>query len=216
MVTLVFLGAPGAGKGTQAQILKERYNFLHISTGDILRAEKEKNTELSKRIREIMEKGELVPDEIVVQVLKENIKDLDAKNGIIFDGFPRTVRQAEMLEEMLKEKNLILDKVFFFEVSKDKVIERLSKRLICKNCGKIYHLKNMPPKVDGICDDCGGELIQREDDKEEVVENRWKNYLEQTQPLIDFYSKKGILVRINADLEKEETFREIREILNLK
>ncbi len=216
MVTLVFLGAPGAGKGTQAQILRERYNFLHLSTGDILRIESQKDTELSKKLKEAMEKGDLVPDEIVVEVLKENIKDLDSKRGIIFDGFPRTIKQAQILEEMLKEKGLTLDKVFFFEVSKNKVIERLSQRLICKKCGQIYHLKNIPPKQEGICDKCGGELIQRDDDREDVVENRWKNYLEQTKPLIDFYSNKGILIKINADLNKEETFKELEEALNLK
>jgi len=206
---LILLGPPGAGKGTQASAIVKKYNIPHISTGDIFRANIKEGTELGKKAEEYMNKGLLVPDELVVSIVKDRITKNDCKNGFLLDGFPRTVAQAEALDEELKEMSLGIDKVINIEVEKDILIERIIGRRICKNCGATYHIKFSPAKQDGICDICGGELHQRKDDTLDTVEKRIQVYMEQTKPLIDYYAQKGLLLNIDGTKDKEEVFREI-------
>jgi len=206
---LILLGPPGAGKGTQASAIVKKYNIPHISTGDIFRANIKEGTELGKKAEEYMNKGLLVPDELVVSIVKDRITKDDCKNGFLLDGFPRTVAQAEALDEELKEMSLGIDKVINIEVEKDILIERIIGRRICKNCGATYHIKFSPAKQDGICDICGGELHQRKDDTLDTVEKRIQVYMEQTKPLIDYYAQKGLLLNIDGTKDKEEVFREI-------
>lgn len=212
-IKLVLLGPPGAGKGTQAVILAERYGLEHISTGDIFRELIKNNSPLGIKIKKYVETGELIPDDIVVEVVIDKIKRIDAKKGFILDGFPRTLKQAEMLDEVLGKTGICIDKVFYFETSEDIIIQRLSGRRTCRNCGAIYHVVNMPPKKDGICDLCGGQLYQRKDDEPETVRNRLKVYNEQTVDLIDYYKKRNILSTINGDLSKDDAFIEIESVL---
>jgi len=206
---LILLGPPGAGKGTQASAIVEKYNIPHISTGDIFRANIKEKTELGKQVEEYLNKGLLVPDELVVSIVKDRITKDDCKNGFLLDGFPRTVAQAEALDEELKKMSLKIDRVINIEVEKDILIERIIGRRICKNCGATYHVKFSPTKQDGICDKCGGELYQREDDKLETVEKRIQVYTEQTKPLIDYYAKKGLLLNVDGAKDKKEVFEDI-------
>jgi len=201
---IVLLGAPGAGKGTQADILAKRTGLPHISSGDIFRENLKKQTELGKLAQKYMSKGELVPDDVTIAMIKERLSRPDCAKGAILDGFPRTPAQAKALDEMLTELGGKVAVVPFIKVPEEELVERLSGRLVCKANGHIFHKKYNPPKVPGICDYDGSELYQREDDKPEVVRNRIRVYLEQTAPLIDFYRARGLLVEIdgNQPIEK--------------
>ncbi len=212
-MNFVLLGPPGAGKGTQAEIMKERLNLVHLSTGDILRGEVKAGTELGLKAKSYMERGELVPDELIIEMIKGKLEGLDKSQGFLLDGFPRTVAQAQALDDMLLELGMNLDAVLYLKVSWEIVKMRLVGRLICKGCGAIYHKVNKPPKEEGICDICGGELYQREDDKEEVIKSRFDVYNERTAPLIDFYRRKGILFEVNSEVSPEATFKEIEEVI---
>lgn len=206
---LILLGPPGAGKGTQASAIVEKYNIPHISTGDIFRANIKEKTELGKQVEEYLNKGLLAPDELVVSIVKDRISKEDCKNGFLLDGFPRTVAQAEALDEELKNMSLTIDKVINIQADKDLLIERIIGRRICRDCGATYHIKFSPTKKEGICDKCGGELYQREDDKLETVEKRIEVYTEQTKPLIDYYAKKGLLLNVDGTKDKKEVFDDI-------
>ena len=207
---LVFLGPPGAGKGTQAKLLSQRMGFLHLSTGDLLREAVKNQTPLGKKAKEYMDRGELVPDELIVQLIEETMP----KDGnVILDGFPRTVNQALALEEMLKGKGEKISKVLFFDVPDEVIIDRLSGRRVCSKCGAVYHVKYNPPKVEGVCDLCGGSLVQRDDDREEVVKKRLEVYRKQTQPLIEFYQDRGIIYRLDAEKGVEELFKEVKGLV---
>jgi len=209
-VILVFLGPPGAGKGTQAKLLSQRMGFLHLSTGDLLREAVKNQTPLGKKAKEYMDRGELVPDELIVQLIEETMP----KDGnVILDGFPRTVNQALALEEMLKGKGEKISKVLFFDVPDEVIIDRLSGRRVCSKCGAVYHVKYNPPKVEGACDLCGGSLVQRDDDREEVVKKRLEVYRKQTQPLIEFYQDRGIIYRLDAEKGVEELFEEVKGLV---
>lgn len=207
---LVFLGPPGAGKGTQAKLLSQRMGFLHLSTGDLLREAVKNQTPLGKKAKEYMDRGELVPDELIVQLIEETMPKDD---NVILDGFPRTVNQALALEEMLKGKGEKISKVLFFDVPDEVIIDRLSGRRVCSKCGAVYHVKYNPPKVEGMCDLCGGSLMQRDDDKEEVVKKRLEVYRKQTQPLIEFYQERGIIYKLDAGKGVEELFEEVKGLV---
>lgn len=207
---VVFLGPPGAGKGTQAKLLSQRLGFLHLSTGDILREAVKKQTPLGIKAKEYMDRGELVPDNLIIALIEEY---LPKEGGVILDGFPRTIAQAEALENTLSAKGKKVSKVLLFDSPDEVIIDRLSGRRVCSNCGAVYHIKYNPPKKEGVCDLCGGSLVQREDDKEEVIKNRLEVYKRQTQPLIDFYKKKGIIYRLDATKSVEELFAEVEGII---
>ncbi len=205
----VLLGPPGAGKGTQAVRLVEKYGVPQISTGDIFRKNIKEGTELGKKAQEYMNAGGLVPDELVVDLVKDRLMQDDCANGYLLDGFPRTIAQAEQLDEFLKEQGTKLDAVINFEVGYDTLMERLTGRRLCKACGASYHIKNFPPKTDGVCDKCGGELIQRDDDTEETARKRIEVYEESTAPLIEYYTKSGDLKNFNAEKDASEVFEDI-------
>ena len=202
-MNLIFLGPPGVGKGTIAKEVVKEKKIPQISTGDLLRAAVKEGSELGKEAKEYMDTGKLVPDELVIGLLKDRILKEDCKNGFILDGFPRTIAQAEALEN----SDVVIDKVLNFKASEETIISRISGRRTCKKCSAIYHIKNIPPKAEGICDKCGAELFQRDDDKPESVKKRLDVYKQQTAPLIDFYKEKGILV----DIETEKPIPEIVE-----
>ncbi len=210
---LVFLGPPGAGKGTQAKRLSEEFNLAHISTGDILRDAVKKGTPLGKKAKEYMDRGELVPDDLIIALIEEVMPE---DRGVIFDGFPRTLPQAEALDRMLERKGKKVDKTVLFEISDDEIVERLSGRRVCPSCGEVYHIKFSPPKNDEICDKCGTKLIQRKDDTEEVIRNRLKVYREQTAPLIEYYEKKNILFKLDASRPIDEVYKELKRLVNGK
>ncbi len=210
-MNLIFLGPPGAGKGTQAKNLARELGLKHISTGDLLRDAVKNRTPLGNKAKEYMDRGELVPDELIIALIEEV---LPARGGVIFDGFPRTIAQAKALEDMLSKKDLKVDKVVLFDVADEVVIERLSERRLCPNCGAVYHIKFSPPKEDEICDRCRTKLIQREDDKEEVVRKRLEVYRKQTAPLIDYYESKGILIRLDASKRIEEVYQELKRAVS--
>ncbi len=210
---LILLGAPGVGKGTQGALISKEYGIPQISTGDILRSEVKNETELGKKAKAYMEKGELVPDDIIIEMMEKRIKEDDCKNGFILDGFPRTVAQAEAFDKMLAKNGLELDKVILIDVPEEEIIDRLTGRRICPNCGAVYHIKNNPPKVDEVCDRCGSKLIQRDDDREDVVKKRLEVYKKSTMPLIDYYTKTSKLVRVDGTGEIEEIFSRIKKIL---
>ena len=198
-MNIVVLGQPGVGKGTYTEILVRKYKIPRISTGDMFREEIKKNTRLGIKVKNYVNSGGLVPDEITIPILLKRLGKKDCKNGFFLDGFPRTVPQAEMLEKFIK-----IDRVLNFVASEKVIIERLSGRRVCRKCGSTYHIKNMPPKIEGVCDNCGGELYQRADDIPETIKVRIKKYLEKTKPLINFYMKKGILANIDANPSIEE------------
>ena len=206
MLRAVLLGPPGAGKGTQAVRLVEKYEIPHISTGDIFRKNIKEGTELGKKAQEYMNAGALVPDELVVDLVKDRLQQDDCKNGFLLDGFPRTIFQAEKLDEFLSESNLKMDIVINLKVEKEALIKRLTGRRVCKDCGASYHIVNIPPKKEGVCDICGGELIQRKDDNIETVENRINVYEEQTAPLIGYYKEAGSLVDFDGEASLDEVF----------
>ncbi|RMF06368.1 adenylate kinase [Candidatus Woesearchaeota archaeon] len=207
---LILVGPPGSGKGTQADMISRHYKIPHISTGDILRENIKNETALGKLAKEYVESGRLVPDELIIRLMRKRLKAPDCRNGFLLDGFPRTVDQAKELEKLEK-----IDMVFSLEVSDDEVVRRISRRLICRKCGASYHLDFKPPKKEGICDKCGGELYQRDDDKEEVVKKRLEVYREQTEPLLRFYDEKHILHRINGEQPIEKVFKDIQEIIEV-
>ncbi|EAA0107001.1 adenylate kinase [Listeria monocytogenes] len=210
---LVLMGLPGAGKGTQAEQIVEKYNIPHISTGDMFRAAMKNNTELGKKAKSFMDNGDLVPDEVTNGIVRERLAEEDAKNGFLLDGFPRTVEQAEELENILNDLGTELDAVINIEVDKDVLMKRLTGRWICRTCGKTYHEIYNPPKVPGKCDLDGGELYQRDDDKKETVEKRLNVNMKQTKPLLDFYSEKGKLHNINGEQDIKDVFVDVEKIL---
>jgi len=207
----VLLGPPGAGKGTQAVKLVEKYGVPQISTGDIFRKNIKEGTELGKKAQEYMNSGRLVPDELVVDLVKDRLMQDDCANGYLLDGFPRTIFQAEQLDKFLEENGQKLDAVINFEVGHDTLMERLTGRRVCKKCGASFHIKNIPPKVEGICDLCGGELEQRKDDTVETAEKRISVYEESTAPLIGYYTRTGALKNFNAEKDHDVVFGEIVE-----
>ena len=213
MLRTVLLGPPGAGKGTQAVRIVEKYNIPHISTGDIFRENIKNGTELGKKAQEYMNKGELVPDDLVIEIATTRLLADDCKEGFLLDGFPRTVYQAEKLDAFLEEHGMKLDKVIDIEVEKEELITRLTGRRVCKACGASFHVVNIPPKTEGICDNCGGELFQRADDTIETVENRIEVYIEQTMPLVDYYTAAGNIAVIDGALALDTVFDAIVEAI---
>ncbi len=210
---LIFLGPPGAGKGTQAEFICRDFHIKQLSTGDLLRFHRKQGTELGRKAQQYMDRGELVPDSLIIDMIKEELVKPEYKNGYLLDGFPRTIAQAEALDKLLEELNQKLDYVLILDVQTEEIVTRLTARRTCKICGKTYHLIFNPPKVDGKCDIDGGELYQRTDDNEETVRNRLAVYEKQTKPLIDFYTKKGIAYFINGQGEIEKIYKQIQEIL---
>ncbi|MGN1095312.1 MAG: adenylate kinase [Eubacteriales bacterium] len=206
---LMFLGAPGAGKGTQAEIVSKKYSIPTISTGALLRAAMKEGTELGLKAKSFIDAGGLVPDDVVIGIIKERLNDADCKNGFILDGFPRTVPQAKALEEM----NIDMDLVISIEVSDEAIIARMGGRRLCADCGASYHTVHIPPKVEGVCDVCGGKLIMRADDKPETVISRLEVYHKQTEPLKEFYSERGKLVLVNGSDSIENITAEIEKKL---
>lgn len=211
-INMILLGPPGAGKGTQAALLIKAYNLLHISTGDMLRETAKENSETGKKVAGYMQKGELVPDEIVTRAVIERMKRPDAERGVILDGYPRNRPQAEALDGSLKGSGKSLDAVLYFKTSEDVAIQRLSGRRVCRNCARNYHVTNMPPAKEGVCDACGGELYQREDDKPETVRKRLVVYEESTKDLIEYYRDKGLLREVNGDSSAEKLFDEVKAL----
>ena len=210
---IIMLGAPGAGKGTQAKMIADKYGIPHISTGDIFRANIKNGTELGKKAKGYMDQGLLVPDELVVDLVADRIVQDDCKNGFVLDGFPRTIPQAEALDEALKKLGTSIDYALNIEVPDDNIVTRMSGRRACVSCGATYHLVHIPPKKEGICDRCGAALILRDDDKPETVKKRLAVYHEQTQPLIDYYTEQGVLKTVDGTRSLDEVFQAIVEIL---
>lgn len=212
-MNLILLGPPGAGKGTQAARIIEKYNIPHISTGDIFRKNIKEGTRLGKKAKEYMDKGELVPDSLVIEIATDRLTEDDCKEGFLLDGFPRTVEQAVALDAFLGEHGKKIDHVLDIDVPKEELMTRLIGRRVCKNCGATYHITNMPPKTEGVCDKCGGELMQRDDDTESTVENRIEVYNKQTKPLLDYYDRLGNIAHLDGSIGLEKLFAQICEIL---
>lgn len=210
---IIMLGAPGAGKGTQAEKIAEQYKIPHISTGDIFRANLKAGTELGKKAQVYMEKGELVPDELTTDLVVNRIQEDDCKNGYVLDGFPRTIPQAECLTRALKELGARIDFALNVEVPDQVIIDRMGGRRVCKACGETYHAVFLPPKKEGVCDKCGGELIIRKDDEPETVKNRLTVYHEKTQPLLDYYANEGVLVEVDGTKNTDDVFTAIVNLL---
>lgn len=210
---VIMLGAPGAGKGTQAKKIAGKYQIPHISTGDIFRANIKEGTELGKKAKEYMDQGLLVPDELVVDLVVDRVKQDDCQNGYVLDGFPRTIPQAEALDKALAALGEKMDYAIDVEVPDENIVNRMGGRRACVGCGATYHISYAPPKQEGICDVCGKDLILRDDDKPETVQKRLNVYHEQTQPLIDYYSKAGILREVDGTVDIEDVFKAIIEIL---
>lgn len=210
---IIMLGAPGAGKGTQAKQIASKYQIPHISTGDIFRANIKNGTELGKKAKEYMDQGLLVPDELTCDLVMDRISQQDCENGFVLDGFPRTIPQAEALDVALTKVGAKMDFAIDVDVPDSHIVNRMSGRRACLNCGATYHVVAIPPKKEGVCDTCGKELVLREDDKPETVQKRLDVYHEQTQPLIDYYQKQGILKSVDGTVPMEEVFANIVEIL---
>ena len=210
---IIMLGAPGAGKGTQAKMIAEKYSIPHVSTGDIFRANIKEQTELGMEAKKYMDQGLLVPDELTVKILLDRVAKDDCKNGYVLDGFPRTIPQAEVLDKAVSELNETIDFAINVDVKDENIIRRMSGRRACLKCGATYRIEHIPPKKEGICDKCGSELVLRDDDKPETVEKRLKVYHEQTQPLIDYYNKKGILKEVDGSQDMKDVFNAIVSIL---
>jgi adenylate kinase len=211
---IIMLGAPGAGKGTQAKMIAEKYGVPHVSTGDIFRANIKNGTELGMEAKKYMDKGLLVPDELTVKILLDRVAQADCEKGYVLDGFPRTIPQAEVLDKALAELGETIDYAINVDVPDENIVKRMSGRRACLNCGATYHIEHVPPKKEGICDKCGKELVLRDDDKPETVLNRLKVYHEQTQPLIDFYSAKGVLRTVDGTVDMQDVFSAIVDILD--
>lgn len=210
---IIMLGAPGAGKGTQAKMIADKYGVPHISTGDIFRANIKNGTELGMEAKKYMDQGLLVPDELTVRILLDRVAQDDCKNGYVLDGFPRTIPQAEVLDSELTKLGDHIDYAINVDVPDENIVKRMSGRRACLTCGATYHIEHVPPKKEGICDVCGRELVLRDDDKPETVKNRLNVYHEQTQPLIDFYTEKGVLKTVDGTVPMEEVFAAITAIL---
>jgi len=212
-VYIILLGAPGAGKGTQAVMLAEKLNLVQVASGDLFRQALQKETELGIKAKSYMEKGQLVPDEITIQMVLERLEAPDCENGAILDGFPRNVQQAEALDKALAQQSKAIDRVVYIMVSQGELLKRLSGRWICRNCQAPYHAVDSPPKVEGRCDRCGGELYQRPDDNVETVKKRLEVYFAETSPLIDYYDRAGKLVEVNGEGGVQEVHGIIGEAL---
>jgi adenylate kinase len=213
MLRLILLGPPGAGKGTQAARICQKYNIPHISTGDIFRRHIKEGTEFGIKAQEYMNKGELVPDDLVLEIAEARLIEEDCDNGFLLDGFPRTVHQAEQLDKFLNERDLTINKVLDIDVDKEVLKTRLVGRRVCRNCGATYHVINMPPEKEGVCDVCGGPLYQRSDDTAATVENRIEVYNAQTMPLVEYYEKLGNIAHIDGSTELENVFNDIAGVL---
>ncbi|AOC58001.1 MULTISPECIES: adenylate kinase [Bacillus] len=212
-MNLVLMGLPGAGKGTQAERIVDDYGIPHISTGDMFRAAMKEETQLGLEAKSFIDKGELVPDEVTIGIVRERLGKNDCEQGFLLDGFPRTVAQAEALEEILKDLGRTIDYVINIKVDKDALMERLTGRRICKNCGATYHLVFNPPAKENVCDKCGGELYQRADDNAETVSTRLEVNLKQTEPLLNFYSEKGYLANIDGAKHINDVYADIKNLL---
>ncbi len=210
---IVMLGAPGAGKGTQAKMIAEEYGIPHVSTGDIFRANVSKGTQLGVEAKKYMDQGLLVPDELTVKILLDRVAKEDCAGGYVLDGFPRTIPQAQVLDEALDKLGEKLDYAIDVDVPDENIVRRMSGRRACLKCGATYHVEHIPPKKEGVCDDCGSELVLRDDDKAETVYNRLKIYHDQTQPLIDYYTQKGILKTVDGTMDMKDVFGAIKNIL---
>ena len=210
---IIMLGAPGAGKGTQAKMIAEKYAIPHISTGDIFRANIKEGTKLGEEAKQYMDQGLLVPDELTVKILLDRVAKEDCRNGYVLDGFPRTIPQAEVLDQALNGLGDKIDYAIDVNVPDENIIKRMSGRSACLSCGATYHVEHIPPQKEGICDTCGEKLVLRDDDKPETVQNRLHVYHEQTQPLIDFYTQKGILKAVDGTKDMEAVFHSIVSIL---
>ncbi len=210
---IVLLGPPGSGKGTQAENITSEFDLVYISTGDILRSAVKDNNELGRKARQYMDQGQLVPDDLVVDIVKVRLMDAEGKKGALFDGFPRTVEQAVFLEKALPELKVTINRVFSIEVDESELIKRLTERRVCSVCGASYHLKYKPPKVRNVCDQCGGDLYQRDDDSLETVKERLEVYKKQTEPLIDFYQERGLLSPIDGNQDIDGVYKQINSVL---
>ena len=210
---IIMLGAPGAGKGTQAKMIADQYGIPHISTGDIFRANIKAGTELGKKAKTYMDQGLLVPDELVVDLVVDRVQQEDCRNGYVLDGFPRTIPQAEALDAALAKLGDRVDYAINVEVPDENIVARMSGRRACVSCGATYHIVHIPTKVEGICDRCGASLILRDDDKPETVKKRLGVYHEQTQPLIDYYTRSGILKEVDGTVDMKDVFAAITEVL---
>ncbi len=209
-MNLIMMGPPGGGKGTYSSRISDEYDIPHVATGDIFRNEVDEGSELGKKIEEYLEEGELVPDETVNDVVRKRLSEPDCEDGFILDGYPRTLNQAKALDEIAD-----IDLLINLDVSEEVIIERLSNRRICRNCGEIYNLKSLPPEEEGVCDECGGELYQREDDKPEVIKKRLEEYKKRAEPILEFYRDKGVVEDIVFEGERpiEEAMEEIKSVI---
>ncbi|NME95483.1 adenylate kinase [Clostridium cochlearium] len=212
-MNIILLGPPGAGKGTQAKLISEKYSIPHISTGVIFRKNISNKTPLGMEAKSYMDKGQLVPDELTIEIVKDRLSEEDCKNGFLLDGFPRTVKQAEALDEFLINKNLKTDAALLIDVPQELILERMTGRRVCGECGASYHIKFVKPNTEGVCDICGGELAQRKDDTKETVLERLEVYSKQTQPLIEYYKNKDVLFELDGTKEKNEVFENISDVL---
>jgi len=212
-LNIILLGPPGAGKGTQAKLISEKYSIPHISTGDIFRKNISNKTPLGMEAKSYMDKGQLVPDELTIEIVKDRLSEEDCKNGFLLDGFPRTVKQAEALDEFLTNKNSKTDAALLIDVPQGLILERMTGRRVCGECGASYHIKFVKPNTEGVCDICGGELVQRKDDTKETVLQRLEVYSKQTQPLIEYYKNKDVLFELDGTKEKNEVFENISDVL---
>jgi len=211
---LVLLGPPGSGKGTQAERIKQRYGIVHISTGDLFRAALAQQTPLGRAVREYVQSGRLVPDALTTDLVASRILEPDCREGFVLDGFPRTPGQVTGLDRLLQEHDLCLDAVLYFEVSEDTAVERLAGRRVCEGCGATYHVRHMPPRLPGRCDRCGGRLVQRADDRPEVVRTRLRVYDRETRALVEEYERRGLLRRISADPGPGVVAAHVAEVLD--
>ncbi|MHC1720047.1 MAG: adenylate kinase [Clostridiaceae bacterium] len=210
---IVLLGPPGAGKGTQAKSISQAYSIPHISTGDIFRKNISEKTPLGVEAKGYMDKGQLVPDELTINLVTDRLTQDDCKTGFLLDGFPRTVKQAEALDAFLSKNKMDINAALLIEVPSTLILERMTGRRVCPECGASYHIKNIPPKVEGICDLCGASLIQRKDDNEETVKERLDVYERQTQPLVEYYNVKGKLISVDGAKDINVVFSDIRNML---
>jgi adenylate kinase len=215
MQIYIFVGPPGSGKGTMASMLQENNDFLHLSTGDILRKEMAEGTELGKQASEYVNKGDLIPDDLISDVVENRLSETDPNISIILDGFPRTTPQAELLADAIKRVSADLEAIVLFEVDEDALIKRITGRRLCKNCGAMFNVFYNPPAEDNTCDHCKGELSQRKDDTEETARNRFEVYKKQTMPLLDFYADSANLINLDASQELDEVYKSLRKALSL-
>ncbi|MBU2541872.1 MAG: adenylate kinase [Candidatus Omnitrophica bacterium] len=211
---IILLGSPGAGKGTQAVLLSKKFNIPHISTGDLLRQAVRNETSLGKEAKSYIDRGVLVPDNLVTLLVENKLEAIDAGKGFILDGFPRNIQQAIAVDAILKKLSTVIDWVIYLKASEETIIQRLSGRRVCKDCGVNFHIKNLPPKNEGICDNCGGRLIQRDDDKLSTIKNRIKTYEQQTKDLVEYYQKKEKLKEVSGDLSAEDALTQLEKFFS--